>query len=150
MTDERPAPDVTVLAGAERFLELAATWIAWDGRPRTDVDGARIYTPHKAVRRYADHLVDHLAQVEALLAGMPGEPDGWHGSLVTFDSDWARFSEGDLIEARQRITRLAGALALRLRSVDRRSGTARVAASGRCGRSPRTSHRRGTPSRSAT
>jgi hypothetical protein len=110
-------PDEVVLAGAERFLRLAGTWLAWDGRPRLAAGDARIYTPHKAVRRYADHLIDHLAQVEALLAGVPGEPDGWHGSLVTLDSDWARFTEADLVEANQRITRLAGTLALRLRTV---------------------------------
>ena len=50
----------------------------------------------------ADHLVDHPAEVEALLAGAPQVPDGWQGRLVTLDSDWARFTELDLAEARQR------------------------------------------------
>jgi hypothetical protein len=109
-----PPPDAVVLDGARQFLDLAATWLAWDGRPL--LSEGRIYTPHKAVRRYADHLVDHLAEVEALLADVPGEPDGWHGSLITLDADWARFTEADLDEARQRITRLAQVLALRLRS----------------------------------
>ena len=34
-------------------------------------------------------------------------PDEWHGSLVTFDSDWARFTEVELDEAGQRLRRLA-------------------------------------------
>ncbi len=38
-----------------------------DGLPNT-------WTPHKALRRIADHLVDHLHQVEALLAAPPRCP----------------------------------------------------------------------------
>jgi len=94
--------------------EVAATWLAWDGRPAVSEDGDRVYTPHKAVRRIADHLVDHLAEVEALLAGVPTEPDRWHASLVTLDADWARFTELDLDEARQRLRRLGRTFALRL------------------------------------
>jgi len=75
-------------------------------------DGDRIYTPHKAVRRYADHLIDHLAEVEAQLAGVPTRPDGWHASLVTVDVDWARFTEADLVEATERLTRPSTALRL--------------------------------------
>ncbi len=37
-------------------------------------DGERVYTPNKVLRRMADHLTDHLAEVEALLAGVPTEP----------------------------------------------------------------------------
>ncbi len=127
-TTGAPDPPEIVLAGADHFLEIAATWLAWDGRPRVDESGARVYTPHKAVRRYADHLIDHLAQVEALHAGEPGEADRWHGSLVTLDSDWARFTEADLVEARQRVVRLSRTLAVRLRTVgasewDRDRGT---------------------------
>lgn len=107
-------PGVGVEAAVERCLELAATWLAWDGRPRTSEDGSRVYTPQKAVRRIADHLVDHLAEVEALLAGVPTTPDHWHGSLVTLDSDWARFTELDLEEAQQRLRRLARTFSLRL------------------------------------
>ena len=44
-------------------LRLAETWIAWDGRPLPAED--RVYTPHKAIRRVADHMIDHLAQLEA-------------------------------------------------------------------------------------
>ena len=114
MTTELDRPDRVLLAGADGFLRLARTWIAWDGRPRVHRDGGRIYTPHKAVRRYADHLLDHLAQVEALLGGVQARPDGWHGSLVTLDSDWARFREADVVEATERITRLSQTFALRL------------------------------------
>jgi hypothetical protein len=101
---ENPADRVA--AGVDRFLELARTWLAWDGRPLVSEDGDRVYTPNKAVRRHADHLVDHLAEIEARLAGVPSEPDGWHGSLVTVASDWAPFTEVDLNEATQRLRRL--------------------------------------------
>ena len=95
-------------------MDLAETWLAWDGRPLVSNDGERIYTPHKAVRRIGDHLVDHLAEVEALLAGVETMADGWHASLVTFESDWARFTEQDLVEAQQRLRRLGRTFALRL------------------------------------
>ncbi len=48
------------------------------------------WTPHKALRRIADHLVDHLHEVEALLADAEPLPDEWHGRRVTLDADWAR------------------------------------------------------------
>src|SRR5438105_15806753 len=86
-------PGQLVVEGVERILELARTWLAWDGRPRVADDGARLYTPQKAIRRHADHLVDHLAEIEALLAGAPTEPDRWHGSTVTLAADWAPFTE---------------------------------------------------------
>lgn len=107
-------PGTQVETAVEHCLEVAASWLAWDGRPCVSEDGERIYTPHKAVRRIADHLVDHLAEVEALLAGVPTEPDLWHASLVTVDADWARFTELDLDEARQRLRRLGRTFALRL------------------------------------
>jgi hypothetical protein len=107
-------PGTLVEEAVEHCLEVAATWLAWDGRPAVSEDGDRIYTPHKAVRRIADHLVDHLAEIEALLAGVPTEPDHWHGSLVTVEADWARFTELDLDEARQRLRRLGRTFALRL------------------------------------
>jgi hypothetical protein len=65
--DRHPADVVT--ARVNHVLELAATWPRWDGRPvEVPVEGEapRIYTPHKAVRRVVDHLIDHLA-----------EPDAW-------------------------------------------------------------------------
>ena len=52
--------------------------------------------------------------MEALLAGVETVPDGWHASLVTFESDWARFTEQDLVEAQQRLRRLGRTFALRL------------------------------------
>ena len=58
-------PGAQVEQAVEQCLEIAQTWLAWDGRPCVSDDGERIYTPHKAVRRIGDHLVDHLAEVEA-------------------------------------------------------------------------------------
>jgi hypothetical protein len=109
-------PATAVVAAVERTLALARTWLAWDGRPRLADDGERAYTPHKAIRRTADHLVDHLAQVEALLAGEPGEDDRWHGSAVTTEADRAPFGEADLAEAGQRLRRLARTFELRYRA----------------------------------
>ncbi|MEV0096688.1 hypothetical protein [Streptomyces sp. NPDC050738] len=86
-------------------LELAATWTHWDGRPRPVDD--RVYTPHKAIRRVADHLVDHLAEVEARLAGEETQPDHWHASATTTPADLAAFTQDDLDEARSRLNRLA-------------------------------------------
>jgi len=100
-------PGAVIMAATARTLELAHTWLRWDGRPRVSDDGERIYTPHKAIRRYADHLIDHLAQIQALLAGTATEPDGWHGSLVTLATDWPPFTEADLVEAQQRLRRLS-------------------------------------------
>ncbi|MFJ6617361.1 hypothetical protein ACIQOW_07235 [Kitasatospora sp. NPDC091335] len=88
-------------------LASAAGWTAWDGRPVVNGDG-RTYAPHKVVRRIADHLVDHLAELEARLAGEPTEPDHWHASGITTPADLAPFTAADLDEARSRLTRLAG------------------------------------------
>jgi len=107
-------PGTQVETAVEQCLEVAATWLAWDGSPCVSEDGERIYTPHKAVRRIGDHLIDHLAEVEALLAGVETTPDQWGASLVTFESDWARFTEQDLVEAQQRLRRLGRTFALRL------------------------------------
>ena len=106
-------PASALVPTVERVLTLAATWLAWDGRPRLAADGERVYTPHKAVRRTADHIVDHLAQVEALLAGVASQEDRWHASAVTLDADRASFSEADLVEAQQRLRRLARTFELR-------------------------------------
>ena len=104
-TDERHPAEVVTGMVAD-VLDLAATWTAWDGVPvRTD-DG-RTYTPHKAIRRVADHLVDHLAEMEARLAGVPTIPDHWHASAITTAADLAPFTPDDLDEARSRLTRLA-------------------------------------------
>jgi hypothetical protein len=117
MTDERPAVDDRDPADAiddmvEHVLRQAATWTAWDGRPRPIDD--RVYTPHKAIRRVADHMLDHLAQLEAHLAGAETVPDRWHGSMVTTRADLAPFERQDLDEARSRLTRLAQLWRLRL------------------------------------
>ncbi len=110
-------PGQLVSGSVEACLEIAATWHAWDGRPvaRT-VDGKpNTWTPAKALRRITDHLIDHLQQVEALLAWgsdppgtarVPSIPDAWHGRFVTLDADWARFTEADYDEACSRLRRL--------------------------------------------
>lgn len=117
-TDDVPGdnPGLAVEAAVLRSVEIMRTWVAWDGRPRVSEDHERVYTPHKAVRRIGDHLVDHLAEVEARLAGEPSRPDGWHASLVTLESDWARFTEADVVEATERLTRLARTFALRMQA----------------------------------
>jgi len=126
MTDPAPAVDdrhpADVITGmVNDVLELAATWPRWDGKPfEVSVEGEeapRVYTPHKAVRRVADHLLDHLAELEARVGGQPTEPDAWHGSLVTTPADLAPFTTHDLDEARSRLRRLAQIWAVRLRSL---------------------------------
>lgn len=99
-------PGEVVAAGVAEILALAQTWLAWDGRPRVSEDGDRVYTPHKAIRRHTHHLIDHLAQIEALLDDRESRPDEWQGSLVTLATDLAPFTEADLNEARQSLTRL--------------------------------------------
>jgi len=118
-TDDRHPADV-VTGMVDHVLDLAATWPRWDGRPiETPVEGeaARAYTPHKAIRRVADHLVDHLAEMEARLAGRPTEPDRWHASAITTPGDLAAFTSDDLDEARSRLRRLALTWDARLRSL---------------------------------
>ncbi|MFB6888036.1 hypothetical protein ACFCX4_01805 [Kitasatospora sp. NPDC056327] len=110
-TDGRD-PAGLVPAMVEHVLALADTWTEWDGRPLT-VDG-RTFAPHKAIRRVADHLVDHLAELEARLAGEPTRPDHWHASACTTPADLAPFTRADLDEARSRLTRLARIWAVRL------------------------------------
>ena len=46
-------PGAQVEQAVEQCLEIAATWLAWDGTPCVSDGGERIYTPHKAVRRIA-------------------------------------------------------------------------------------------------
>ena len=111
--DERALPDL-VADGVERTLTLAQTWLRWDGRPCVGEDPTRIYTPHKALRRYTDHLLDHLAELECVVANVDTVPDGWAASSVTLATDWQPFTEVDLREARERLLRLAGLYRLRL------------------------------------
>jgi len=85
--------------------------------------------------------------VEARLAEVPSRPDGWHASLVTVDVDWTRFTEADLVEATERLTRLSTALRLLAAGT---GWTGHAETHGRCARSPTTSGMLGTPSRWAT
>lgn len=117
MSDEVPTTDdrepaLAVTSMIDHVLDLAATWTTWDGRPM-HTDG-RVYTPHKAIRRVADHLIDHLAEVEARLAGSPTIPDHWHASASMTPADLAPFTDQDLDEARSRLTRLSQICAVRL------------------------------------
>jgi hypothetical protein len=117
----RPALDdrdvaTVVPAAVTGVLDLAQTWLGWDGRPVCR-DG-NSWTPHKALRRVADHLLDHLAEIECRLAGQPALPDQWHGRMVTTDPDFARFTEVDLDEATSRLTRLAACYQARLGGLD--------------------------------
>ncbi|MBC2869759.1 hypothetical protein [Streptomyces mexicanus] len=105
-------PSAAVTSMVEHVLDLAATWTAWDGTP-AHVDD-RVYTPHKAIRRVADHMIDHLAEMEARLAGEEPQPDHWHASALTTEADRAPFTAQDLEEARSRLTRLARIWADRL------------------------------------
>ena len=121
MSDDAPITDdrdpAQVIEDAVAYaLRLAETWPAWDGQPINT--GDRVYTPHKAIRRLTDHLLDHLAELEARLAGQTPLPDHWHASSVTTPADLAPFTSEDLDEARSRLTRLARIWSLRLRAVD--------------------------------
>lgn len=117
MTDSTATgtPSAAVTGMVEHVLVRAATWTRWDGEP-VRVDG-RVHTPHKAIRRVADHLIDHLAELEARLAGEPTQPDHWHASRITTEADLAPFTAQDLDEARSRLTRLARIWAVRLDSL---------------------------------
>ncbi len=113
-TDGRD-PAAMITAMVQHALALASTWTAWDGQPIPIDD--RVYTPHKAIRRIADHLIDHLAEVEARLAGQPTLPDDWHASMITTEADLAPFTQADHDEARSRLDRLARIWANRLREL---------------------------------
>ncbi|HJP74135.1 MAG TPA: hypothetical protein VJ914_07700 [Pseudonocardiaceae bacterium] len=111
-------PGEVVAAGIAEMLALAQTWLAWDGRPKVSEDGDRVYTPHKAIRRHTHHLIDHLAQIEALLDDRESRPDEWLASQVTLATDLAPFTEADLNEARQTLTRLGDLYVHRLAAAD--------------------------------
>jgi hypothetical protein len=115
VTDERDPADV-VTGMVDHVLALVDTWPAWDGEPRPVDD--RTYTPHKAVRRVADHMVDHLAEVEARVAGEPPIPDHWHASTITTAADRVPFTADDRDEAHSRLQRLSQVWRIRLRALD--------------------------------
>jgi hypothetical protein len=114
-TDDR---DVTELINASvtEILQKAEHWLGWNGQPL--VGDGNVWTPHKSLRRVTDHLIDHLAEIEARLTGLPPIPDQWHGRTLTLDSDWAHFTEADLDEATSRLRRLALCYQARLSTVD--------------------------------
>jgi hypothetical protein len=114
-TDGRDVAGLVPAAVAE-VLDVAETWLGWDGRPTAYAGNA--WTPHKALRRVTDHLLDHLAELECRLAGRPTVPDRWHGRMVTTDADFARFTEVDLDEATSRLVRLAACYEARLTGLD--------------------------------
>jgi hypothetical protein len=125
-TDDRDPADV-VADMISQVLDLAQTWTGWDGKPLPADD--RIYSPHKAIRRVTDHLIDHLAEIEARLAGVPTIPDHWHASAITTPADLALFTPEDLDEARSRLTRMSQIFEVRLRrlsatDLDRKEGDA--------------------------
>lgn len=118
--ETHPADLVTAMV--DRVLEIASSWTRWDGQPVQveppgPGEGPRTYTPHKAVRRVADHMIDHLAEMEARLGGRPTEPDHWHGSAITTPVDLASFTDDDLDEARSRLRRLAQLFDVRMRAL---------------------------------
>lgn len=115
VTDDRDPADV-VSGMVDHVLALVDTWTGWDGVPRAVDD--RVYTPHKAVRRVADHLIDHLAEIEARLAGEATIPDRWHASALTSPADLAPFTAEDRDEAHSRLSRLALVWRQRLRALD--------------------------------
>jgi hypothetical protein len=120
MNEERPRvdgrnPGEAIGEMVEHVLGLAETRLAWDGTPVRAL--GREYTPHKAIRRVADHMIDHLAQLDAHLARVPSLPDEWHASAITTPADLAPFSPDDLDEARSRLRRLAQIWRIRLSSV---------------------------------
>jgi hypothetical protein len=114
----RTPPAELISTTVDRVLQLAATWPQWDGTPlAVEVEGEdqpRLYTPHKAIRRVADHLLDHLAEIEARVAGRPTHPDAWHGSLVTTPGDLAPFTDVDVDEAGSRLRRIGQLWQIRL------------------------------------
>jgi hypothetical protein len=77
--DHRHPADM-VTAMVDRVFELAATWSSWDGAPieiPRRGENATQFHPHTAVRRVADRMVDHLAELDVRLGGagrsqMPG------------------------------------------------------------------------------
>jgi hypothetical protein len=112
MTDPGPETDARHPADV-----VTGRWTTCSTLRQPGQGGTRVYTPRKAIRRVADHLVDHIAELEARLAGRPTEPDRWHASAITTPADLAAFTTEDLDEARSRLRRLALICDVRLRSL---------------------------------
>jgi hypothetical protein len=125
VVDDRDLAPLMPAAVAD-ILAVAETWLGWDGRPVYREGNA--WTPHKALRRVADHLLDHLAEIECRLAGHPTLQDQWHGRMVTLDADFARFTEIDLDEASSRLSRLGASYQARISQLDAGDLDARPAA----------------------
>ena len=115
---KHPEPDELVQIAVEDALATAERWVGWNGAAVLSLGNA--WTPHKALRRITDHLVDHLNQIECLISGVESVPDEWRGRGTTLTSDWAPFSEDELGEASARLRRLGQTLALRLRALSAR------------------------------
>jgi hypothetical protein len=108
-------PVSVVPAMIAQVLEMAQSWTNWDGVP-VEVDG-RVMTPNKAIRRVTDHVIDHLAEAQSRINGVEPLVDRWHHSAHTTASDLALFTEPDLNEAIERLTRLAQLWTLTYRSI---------------------------------
>jgi hypothetical protein len=79
----------------------------WSNMSLNSGEVSQAYTPHKAIRRVADHLIDHLAEFDARLADQPAIPDEWHASAIITAADRALFTIEDFDEAQSRLRRLA-------------------------------------------
>jgi len=107
-------PPTLLVEAVEECIEEAAAWLVWDG-VATASEGS-VWTPHKAMRRVTDHLIDHLAHTEAVLEDDAPLEDTWGGRMITVPSDWAPFTEVDLNEVASRLRRLARTYASLLRA----------------------------------
>src|ERR1041385_4873862 len=83
-------PETRLQEAIDHCLGQALGWLGWTNE--IAVAEHRVWTPHKSMRRIADHLIDHTWQIECLVSGAPIIEDTWHGSFVTMESDWARFT----------------------------------------------------------
>jgi hypothetical protein len=101
---DKPEPDEAVLLSVEDALAVAEKWVGWNGGAQFSLGNA--WTPHKALRRITDHLVDHLNQIVCRTSGIAPVPDLWRGRSTTLASDWAPFAENELDEATARLRRL--------------------------------------------
>ena len=91
MADERPEVDsrarTAVAQMVAHVLRLAETWGAWDGRPVPADD--RVSTPHEAIRRMADHIIDRPSSRPTSRAPSPARP---LARLVRTPADLAPFT----------------------------------------------------------